>query len=509
MTEVPKAISGREVVYKHKAFALYHPAALSLAQTIMDLPFMLFQVIVFSSILYFTVGLYSSADNFFCFILYLFVCAMCLTGFFRLVGNISASLDVAHTIAGVALLFLCLYAGYLIPPRSMKRYLWWFYWISPLAYSFKSLMCNEFRSLKLKCTGAQLAPSGPMFTNRDYQVCTILGAVPGEDYISGKAYLAANFQFYVEDRWRDFVAVLCFWLLFTIAIAVVMEFIEFGNTGYSINVYKRRLPHISAVNDDEGAEMTKETLAFGKIPEGGPTEEQILKGTAFTWKNVNYTVPVKGGERQLLDDISGYVKPGTMTALMGSSGAGKTTLLDALSQRKTIGKLDGDILMNGAKQTASFRRITGYAEQLDVHNPHSTVREALHFSAYLRQPASVSDEQKNADVEHVILLLGLSDIANCIVGESESGEGISLEQRKRLTIGVELVAKPKILFLDEPTSGLDAQASFTIITFLRRLAAEGQTILCTIHQPSSMLFQQFDRLLLLCRGGRTVYFGNL
>ncbi|ORX71863.1 hypothetical protein DL89DRAFT_277579 [Linderina pennispora] len=471
MTEVPKAISGREVVYKHKAFALYHPAALSLAQTIMDLPFMLFQVIVFSSILYFTVGLYSSADNFFCFILYLFVCAMCLTGFFRLVGNISASLDVAHTIAGISLLFLCLYAGYLIPPRSMKRYLWWVYWISPLAYSFKSLMCNEFRSLSLKCTGIQLAPSGPMFTNRNYQVCTILGAVPGEDYIS---------------------AVLCFWLLFTFAIAIVMEFIEFGNAGYSINVYKRRLPQVSTVNDED-TEMTKE--AIGAL--------------SFTWKHVSYTVPVKGGERQLLDGISGYVKPGTMTALMGSSGAGKTTLLDSLAMRKTIGKLEGEVLMNGAQQSASFRRITGYAEQLDVHNPHSTVREALRFSAYLRQSASVPDEQKNDDVEHVIRLLGMSGIADCMVGLPDSGEGISLEQRKRLTIGVELVAKPKILFLDEPTSGLDAQASFTIVSFLRRLAAEGQTILCTIHQPSSMLFQQFDRLLLLARGGQTVYFGNL
>ncbi|KAJ2525642.1 ATP-binding cassette transporter snq2, partial [Coemansia sp. RSA 1935] len=96
-----------------------------------------------------------------------------------------------------------------------------------------------------------------------------------------------------------------------------------------------------------------------------------------------------------------------------------------------------------------------------------------------------------------------------MVGDPETGEGISLEERKRLTIGVELVSKPKILFLDEPTSGLDAQASFKIVQFLRRLAAEGLTILCTIHQPSSMLFEAFDRLLLLARGGHTVYFGDL
>ncbi|KAJ2176310.1 ATP-binding cassette transporter snq2, partial [Coemansia sp. RSA 532] len=224
---------------------------------------------------------------------------------------------------------------------------------------------------------------------------------------------------------------------------------------------------------------------------------------------LNYTVPVKGGSRQLLDNVAGFIKPGQMTALMGSSGAGKTTLLDSLSQRKTIGKLEGQVLMNGAELARSFRRSTGYAEQLDVHAPLVTVREALRFSAYLRQEASVPDAEKDEYVERVIYLLGMSEIADCMVGDPETGEGISLEERKRLTIGVELVSKPKILFLDEPTSGLDAQASFKIVQFLRRLAAEGLTILCTIHQPSSMLFEAFDRLLLLARGGHTVYFGDL
>ncbi|KAJ1721035.1 ATP-binding cassette transporter snq2, partial [Coemansia biformis] len=124
-------------------------------------------------------------------------------------------------------------------------------------------------------------------------------------------------------------------------------------------------------------------------------------------------------------------------------------------------------------------------------------------------PASITEDEKDAYVERVIFLLGMTDIADCLIGEPESGEGISLEERKRLTIGVELVSKPKILFLDEPTSGLDAQASFKIVQFLRRLAGEGQTILCTIHQPSAMLFEQFDRLLLLVRGGHTVYFGDI
>ena len=242
----------------------------------------------------------------------------------------------------------------------------------------------------------------------------------------------------------------------------------------------------------------------GMKQEGGKTIES--SNLPFTWRNVNYFVPTKSKEKlQLLENVSGYVVPGTMTALMGSSGAGKSTLLDVLAQRKTIGTIDGEIFYGGEKQGKGFKRITGYCEQQDVHNPNTTVREALRFSAHLRQPDDISIAEKDAYVEEIIDLLEMDDIADALVGDSDSGLGISLEERKRLTIGVELVAKPKILFLDEPTSGLDAQASYTIIRLLTTLAARGQAILCTIHQPSAILFESFSNILLLGRGGQTIY----
>ncbi|KAJ2805553.1 ATP-binding cassette transporter snq2, partial [Coemansia guatemalensis] len=506
--EMPKTVAGREVVYKHKSFAMYHPAALSLAQTIVEIPFMVLQLIFFSIILYFASGLERTAGQFFTFLLFLFTSGLCLTAFFRLIGNVSPNIDTAHTLSGISLLIMILNVGYLQPPNSMHPWFEWLYWINPLAYGFKALICNEFRNLEMRCTDSHLIPNGPNFTDINHQVCTLQGAVPGERIVHGRDYLSAGYQFRIEDQWIDFVAVLCFWALFVFLIAVVMEWVEFGNTGYSINVYKRYKPKVEQVTEDI-TENTKKSLMYTDTLDKDTSHAHVDQGTTFTWRGISYTVPVKGGERQLLDGISGYIKPGTMTALMGASGAGKTTLLDALSQRKTIGKLEGEMLMNGAPQPRSFRRVTGYCEQLDVHNPHATVREALRFSAYLRQPASVTIAEKDQYVERVIFLLGLTNIGDCLIGEASSGEGISLEERKRLTIGVELVSRPKILFLDEPTSGLDAQASFKIVHFLRRLAAEGQTILCTIHQPSAMLFEQFDRLLLLVRGGHTVYFGNL
>ena len=197
-----------------------------------------------------------------------------------------------------------------------------------------------------------------------------------------------------------------------------------------------------------------------------------------------------------------------LTALMGASSASKTTLLDVLASRKNIGIITSDKLVDGKPPGLAFQRSTSYAEQLNVHEPAQTVREALRFSADLRQPFDIPQEEKYAYVEEVISLLEMEDIADAIIGEPESG--LAVEQRKRVTIGVELAAKPELLlFLDEPTSGLDSQSAFNIVRFLRKLATTGQAILCTIHQPNSALFESFDRLLLLQRGGQCVYFGDI
>jgi ATP-binding cassette, subfamily G (WHITE), member 2, PDR len=226
------------------------------------------------------------------------------------------------------------------------------------------------------------------------------------------------------------------------------------------------------------------------------------------WHDVVYDIKIKSETRRILDHVDGWVKPGTLTALMGVSGAGKTTLLDVLASRVTIGQIGGEMLVDGRQRDSSFQRKTGYVQQQDLHLATSTVREALNFSALLRQPAHISRQEKLDYVTEVIKLLEMEEYADAVVGEP--GEGLNVEQRKRLTIGVELAAKPQLLlFLDEPTSGLDSQTSWSILSLLEKLTRNGQAILCTIHQPSSMLFQRFDRLLLLAAGGRTVYFGEI
>lgn len=172
-----------------------------------------------------------------------------------------------------------------------------------------------------------------------------------------------------------------------------------------------------------------------------------------------------------------------------------------------MGVVTGDMLVDGQLRDESFQRKTGYVQQQDLHLATSTVREALTFSALLRQPPNYSRQEKLDYVDTVISLLNMDEYSDAVIGVP--GEGLNVEQRKRLTIGVELAARPQLLlFLDEPTSGLDSQTSWSICDLLEKLTNNGQAILCTIHQPSAMLFQRFDRLLLLLKG-RTIYFGDV
>ncbi|KAI9794987.1 MAG: hypothetical protein M1816_000007 [Peltula sp. TS41687] len=238
----------------------------------------------------------------------------------------------------------------------------------------------------------------------------------------------------------------------------------------------------------------------------GNDVEATKKTTAvLTFDKISYSV----GNARLLHNIFGYVRPGELTALMGASGAGKTTLLDILAARKNVGIVSGNILLDGKVPGPSFQRKIAYAEQFDVHEGTQTVREALRFSAELRQAYDVPLAEKHDYVEHIISLLEMEEFADIVAGNEELC-GLTVEQKKRLTIGVELASKPEVLlFLDEPTTGLDSQSAFNIIRILRRLSDAGQAVLCTIHHPNSMVFASFDRLLLLQRGGNCVYFGEI
>ncbi|KAL4955523.1 ABC-2 type transporter-domain-containing protein [Aspergillus filifer] len=518
LSELTDVFTHRPVMLKHKSFSFYRPSAYAIAQVVCDVPIIFVQVTLFELIVYFMANLQRTPSQFFINFLFIFLLTMTMYSFFRAVGAFCASLDVATRITGVAIQALVVYTGYLIPPWKMHPWLKWLIWINPVQYAFEAVMANEFYNLEIQCVPPNIVPDGPG-AQAGHQSCSIQGSIPDQLTVPGSSYIQSAFTYSRSHLWRNFGIIIAWFILFVACTMLGMELQKPNKGGSSVTIFKRgQAPkEVEKVVEEKKKPEDIETGPNGNenpassdtADEEGGEVEGIAKSTSiFTFQNVNYTIPVKGGKRQLLRDVQGFVRPGRLTAMVGASGAGKTTLLNALAQRLDFGIVTGDFLVDGKPLPKSFQRATGFAEQQDIHEPTATVRESLQFSALLRQPKEVPIKEKYDYCEKIIDLLEMRSIAGATVGSG--GTGLNQEQRKRLTIAVELASKPSLLlFLDEPTSGLDSLAAFNIVRFLRRLSDAGQAILCTIHQPSAVLFEMFDDLILLQSGGRTVYNGEL
>uniref|UniRef100_A0AAQ5YYI5 ABC transporter domain-containing protein n=1 Tax=Amphiprion ocellaris TaxID=80972 RepID=A0AAQ5YYI5_AMPOC len=202
--------------------------------------------------------------------------------------------------------------------------------------------------------------------------------------------------------------------------------------------------------------------------------------------------------------FSGIMKPG-LNAIMGATGSGKSSFLDVLAARKDPAGLSGEVLIDGAPQPPNFKCLSGYVVQDDVVMGTLTVRENFTFSAALRLPSSISQEEKKQKVDRLIQELGLGRVANSRVG-TQLIRGISGGERKRTNIGMELIIDPPVLFLDEPTTGLDASTANSVLLLLKRMANHGRTIILSIHQPRYSIYRLFDSLTLLV-SGKQVYHG--
>ena len=266
------------------------------------------------------------------------------------------------------------------------------------------------------------------------------------------------------------------------------------------------------VNFGSSRQEGSEEKAITHIGEADQHSKMSFTPVILAFKDITYDVQLPSKEwRRLLRGICGIASPGRLTALMGISGSGKTTLMDVLLGMKSSGKTHGDIYVNGhPKDDKLFRRIAGYVEQFDHHMPYCTVAESLQYAAELRLPSSTSSAEKSQFIEEVLQLMELSRLRDNIVGiPGENDGGLAPGERKRLTIAVELVANPSLIFLDEPTTGLDSRAAMSVMRVIKRIVNTGRTVVCTVHQPSYQLFSLFDDIILLQRGGHEVYAGPI
>ncbi|BGP36017.1 Multidrug resistance protein [Rhodotorula toruloides] len=505
--EILTLYAQRPIVDKQARYRMIHPSAEAFASMATDMPYKILNAILFNIIIYFMSNLRREPGHFFFFLLISFFTTLVMSMFFRSIAALSRSLSQALVPAALLILALVLYTGFAIPTRYMLGWISWIRWLNPIQYSFEALMVNEFNGRDFTCD--QVIPSGPGYPSlaSGNAVCGVAGSVPGSAVVDGTTYLSQTYSYYASHKWRNFGVLFPFLFSLMGIYLAASEWISESKSKGEVKVYPRtRVPKHDKVGSDVEAGASTPQDSRDEDP---AKDVSIQRQTAiFHWDDLCYDIPVKGGTRRLLDHVEGWVKPGTLTALMGVSGAGKTTLLDVLASRVRMGVVTGDILVDGMPRIESFQRKTGYVQQQDLHLSTASVREALQFSAILRQPASTPRAEKLAYVEEVLKLLQMDKYADAIVGELS--EGLNVEERKRLSIAVEMVAKPELLlFLDEPSSGLDSQTAWSVLDLLETLKNAGQAVLCTIHQPSAQLFDRFDRLLFLARGGKTVYFGEV
>ncbi|KAI0197464.1 ABC-2 type transporter-domain-containing protein [Astrocystis sublimbata] len=488
----------RPIVEKHNRYALYHPVADSIASIISDLPNKFLSAVLFQTVLYFFTNLRRTAAEFFTWFLFTLVLVLTMSMWFRFVGSISRTLEQSTVPTTILILLAAIYVGFVVPVPYEVGWLKWFRFVDPIAYAYESLMINEFSYRRFPCS--QMVPSGSSYSNvrLQDQICATVGSVTGQSYVEGNAYLLEKYGYVPSHKWRNLGILIAMIFIVLGLHLLAAQYVPAQSSKGDIVRFRRPDSQRTKTRkqDPEGHGSPRFAQYVGEqhvgtgqdeTPEQIATHGILKQSSVFHWNNLSYEVKVgKGKTRTILDEIQGWVVPGSLTALMGVTGAGKTTLLDVLANRANFGVARGEICIDGQKRDASFQRKIG---------------------ALMRQPAATREE-KLSYVDNVIKILDMESYVEAIIGVP--GDGLNIEQRKRLTIGIELVAKPELLlFFDEPTSGLDSQTAWSICTLLRKLADNGQAVLCTIHQPSSQLFMLFDRLLLLNDKGQCVYFGDI
>ncbi|XP_052169343.1 ABC transporter G family member 51 [Oryza glaberrima] len=500
-TEMTMTISRLPVFYKQRD-NFFHPAwAFSLPNWILRIPYSFIEAVVWSCVVYYTVGFAPTVDRFFRFMLLLFSIHQMALGLFRMMGAIARDMTIASTFGSAVLLAIFLLGGFVVPKGFIKPWWDWAYWISPLMYAQRAVSVNEFSASRW----SKVSVSGNMTVGTNI---LISHSLPTDDHWF----------------WIGVGVLLAYSIFFNIMFTLALAFLN------PLRKPQSMVPSDAGDGRDVHINTDSNKNTIGEIYENndgfeGQTECKSKKGMilpfqplTMTFHNVNYYVNMpkemqaKGVPEkrlQLLSEVSGIFRPRVLTALVGASGSGKTTLMDVLAGRKTGGYIEGDIRISGhKKEQRTFARIAGYVEQNDIHSPQVTVEESLWFSSTLRLPNDISKETRHAFVEEVMALVELDQIRYALVGK-QGLTGLSTEQRKRLTIAVELVANPSIIFMDEPTSGLDARAAAIVMRTVRNTVDTGRTVVCTIHQPSIDIFEAFDELLLLKRGGRVIYGGSL
>ncbi|KAH7657265.1 Monosaccharide-transporting ATPase protein [Dioscorea alata] len=495
-SELAMSIAKLPVFYKQRDLLFYPAWAYALPTWILKIPISFLESAIYVSMTYYVIGFDSCTPRMIKqFLLFTLVSQMA-SGLFRVVAACGRDMVLANTFGCFLQLIVIVLGGFVMSRHNIKKWWIWGYWSSPLMYAQNAIAVNEF-----------LGKSWKQDNNTNslgVQVLESRGLFPHAKWF-----------------WIGVGALLAYIMIFNVIFTAALTYLKPLGNG------KRVVSEDNCINLDDNTQQSSKGSVLVHPSKGGCAgdgdtrkKSVVLPFTPFSiaFSDIKYSVDmppemkaqgVKENRLMLLNGVNGAFRPGVLTALMGVSGAGKTTLMDVLAGRKTNGLIEGDIFISGyPKKQETFARISGYCEQTDIHSPHMTVYESLVYSAWLRLPPEVNSVTRKMFIEEVMEVVELTQLKKVLVG-LPGLSGLSTEQRKRLTIAVELVANPSIIFMDEPTSGLDARAAAIVMRTVRNTVNTGRTVVCTIHQPSIDIFESFDELFLMKRGGEEIYVGPL
>ncbi|XWS71977.1 hypothetical protein CRYUN_Cryun02cG0001100 [Craigia yunnanensis] len=504
--ELPLTIDKLPIFYKQRDLLFYPSWAFSLPTSVLGIPISIFEVALWVAITYYVIGFDPDVTRMLQQYLVLVLSGQMSYALFRCIAALARDHNVANTAGCLAVMWLLMFSGFILSRENMQKWLIWGYWTSPMMYVQTAISVNEFLG------GAW---------NQ---------ALNGTKESLGVAVLKARGVFTSPNWfWIGIVALVGFIVLFNGICTLAFSYLDQYGKSQAVFLFEESTKEDTTrtgevegngtllnKNNSKTKRASRRAVAVHNYQERGMLLPFIP--LSVTFENITYSVDMPKGMKPqgilddrlvLLNGVNGAFRPGVLTALMGVSGAGKTTLLDVLAGRKNNGYTEGNITVSGyQKKQDTFARVSGYCEQNDIHSPLVTVYESLLYSAWLRLPPEVDPESRELFLEEVMELIELKPLRDALVG-FPNVNGLSIEQRKRLTIAVELVANPSIIFMDEPTSGLDARAAAIVMRAVRNTVDTGRTVVCTIHQPSIDIFESFDELFLLTRGGEEIYFGPL
>ncbi|XP_008445146.1 pleiotropic drug resistance protein 1-like [Cucumis melo] len=513
-SELAMTVVKLPVFYKQRDLLFYPSWAYALPTWILKIPITCLEVGIWVAMTYYVIGFDPNIERFFKQFLLLFCINQMASGLFRLAAGLGRDVIVATTCATLALPVVMVLGGFIVAREDVHSWWLWGYWVSPMMYGQNAIAVNEFLGNSWRHVlpnsseplGISILKSRGIFPEA-YWYWIGVGATIG--YV-----LLFNFLFILALHYLD---------PFGRAQAVLSEdTLAEKNANRTGKIEQPKKTNIFFERESQNIPSRTLATSVGSTNEVNHNDNRGMvlpyEPHSITFDEIRYAVDmpqemkaqgVVEDKLELLKGVSGAFRPGVLTALMGVSGAGKTTLMDVLAGRKTGGYTDGTVTISGfPKRQETFARISGYCEQTDIHSPHVTVYESLMYSAWLRLPSDVDSATKNMFIKEVMELMELTPLRDSLVG-LPGVNGLTTEQRKRLTIAVELVANPSIIFMDEPTSGLDARAAAIVMRTVRNTVDTGRTVVCTIHQPSIDIFDAFDELFLLKRGGEAIYVGPI